>query len=436
MLPEKVLLCLACFQNCFTDPSFDRFVTLMTGWILCISRHTVTGVIGAAGVVGKREHGGFHRFFNTASWNVDDVGLALMALILTLLPENDTVRLTIDDTLARHTGKHIAAGAMHRDPLLSTAKKPFFRFGHQWVVLSIVLAFPSWGKVFSLPVLVRLYRTEKLNKKLGRPHQKKTDLGAQMIGLVAETFVNRAFLVIGDNGYVNRSVIRPLRANIHFMGRGRMDAALYARPNRNKKGRPSVRGQRVASPQWRAKHNRWETIEACIYGRKCKVQVQVFDALWYIVGYNRMLRFVLIRDWPGHKKDDVLVTTDLSMTAEQVIENYCARWSLEETFEWVKGRLGFEDPQNRIEKAVERTAPMALWAYSLVVYWYAQWSQGRRQLPFRIDPWNRHKKNPTFADMLATLRRQGWAVWVSDHAVKGHFDQKHLEPLLDLAANG
>lgn len=435
MLPENFLLCLACFQNCFTGPSFDRFVTLMTGWILCISKHTVTGVIGAAGVVGKREHGGFHRFFNTASWNVDDVGLALMALIVTLLSDNDTVRLTIDDTLARHTGKHIAAGAMHRDPLLSTGKKPFFHFGHQWVVLSVVLAFP-WGKVFSLPVLVRLYRTEKLNKKLGRPHQKKTDLGAHMIGLVAETFANRTFLVIGDNGYVNRSVIRPLPANIHFMGRGRMDAALYARPNRNKKGRPSVRGQRVASPQWRAKHNRWKTVEACIYGRKCKVQVQVFDALWYIVGYDRMLGFVLIRDWPGHKKDDVLVTTDLSMTAEQVIENYCARWSLEETFEWVKGRLGFEDPQNRTEKAVEPTAPMALWAYSLVVYWYAQWSQRRRQLPFRIDPCNRHKKNPTFADMLATLRREGWAVWVSDHAVKGHFDQKHLEPLLDLAANG
>ena len=436
MLPEDFLLCLACFQNCFTVPSFERFVTLMTGWILCISKHTVTGVIRAAGVVGKREHGGFHRFFNTASWNADDVGLALMTLILTLIPDDCTVRLTIDDTLARHTGKHIAGGAMHRDPLLSTGKKPFFHFGHQWVVLSVVLAFPSWDKVFSLPVLVRLYRTEKLNKKLGRPHQKKTDLGDQMIQLVAATFPDRKFLAIGDNAYVNRSVVRPLPANIHLLGRGRMDAALYAQPKRNKKGRPSVRGQRVASPEWRAKHNRFKTIEACIYGRKCKVQVQVFDALWYIVGRDRVLRFVLIRDWPGHKKDDVLVTTDLSMTAEQIIENYCARWSLEETFEWTKGRLGFEDPQNRKEKAVERTAPMALWSYSLVIYWYAKWSRGRRELPFRLDPWNRTKKNPTFADMLATLRRESWTVWVSDRAVKGRFDRKYLEPLLEIAAYG
>jgi hypothetical protein len=436
MLPESFVVCLVCFQDCFTQPSFQRFLTLMTGWILCISKHTVTSVIRAAGVVGKREHGGYHRFFNTAAWSVDDVGLALMRLILTILPDDSIVRLTVDDTLARHTGKHIAAAGMHRDPLLSTAKKPFFHFGHPWVVLSVVFSFCAWSKEFSLPVLVRLYRTEKLNKKLRRPHEKKTQLADEMLQVVAESFSDYQFLIIGDNGYMNRSVIRPLPVNMHFLGRGRMDAALYAQAKRNKKGRPSVRGQRVASPQWRAAHNRWKTIDVCIYGRMCKVKVQLFDALWYIVARDRMLRFVLIRDWPGHKKDDVLVTTDLSMSAEQVIENYCARWSLEETFEWVKGRLGFEDPQNRKEKAVQRTAPMALWAYSLIVYWYAQWSRARRYLPFRIDPWNRTKNYPTFADMLATLRREGWKVFISDRAVKGRFDRKYLEPLLEIAANG
>jgi len=439
MLPENFLLCLVCFQDCFTAPSFQRFLTLMAGWILCTSKHTITGVIRAAGVVGKREHGGYHRFFNTAAWSADEVGLALMALILTLLPKNNRVVLTVDDTLARHTGKHIEGGAMHRDPLLSTGKRPFFHFGHNWVVVAVVFVFLRWGKTFSLPVLVRLYRTEKLNKKLDRPHRKKTELCDEMLQLAAESFPNRKFLVIGDNAYVNRSVIRPLPINIDLLGRGRMDAALYAPPPEKKakqRGRRPVRGARVASPLARAKRKQWKKIEARIYGRICTVKVQVFDAQWYIVGRGRLFRFVLIRDWPGHKKDDVLVTTDLSMSAEQIIESYCMRWSLEETFEWAKGRLGFEDPQNRTEKAVERTAPMALWIYSLVVYWYACWSRGRRHLPFRVDPWNRKKQNPTFADMLATLRRESWTVWISDQAGKTHLDQKYFEPLLEVAVNG
>ena len=272
MLPENFLLCLACFQDCFTAPSFQRFLTLITGWILCTSKHTVTGMIRAAGVAGKREHGGYHRFFNTAAWNADEVGLALMALLLTLLPKNSTVRLTVDDTLARHTGKHIAGGAMHRDPLLSTGKKNFFHFGHNWVVLAVVFAFPRLGKVYSLPVLVRLYRSKKLNKKLGRPHRKKTELANEILQLVAESFPDRKFLVIGDNAYVNRSVIRPLPVNIDLLGRGRMDAALYDPPpekKANQKGRRRVKGARVASPQWRAKHKPWKKVDVCIYGRMC-----------------------------------------------------------------------------------------------------------------------------------------------------------------------
>ena len=89
MLPETFLSCLACFQDCFTAPSFQRFLTLMNGWVLCISKHTITSVIRAAGVVGKREHGGYHRFFNTSAWCVDDVGLSLMRMIVTLLPDNE-----------------------------------------------------------------------------------------------------------------------------------------------------------------------------------------------------------------------------------------------------------------------------------------------------------------------------------------------------------
>ena len=48
MLPESLLGCLSAFENCFTAPSYRRFVTLMHGWLVCIGKHTVTGVMRAA----------------------------------------------------------------------------------------------------------------------------------------------------------------------------------------------------------------------------------------------------------------------------------------------------------------------------------------------------------------------------------------------------
>ena len=117
-------------------------------------------------------------------------------------------------------------------------------------------------------------------------------------------------------------------------------------------------------------------------------------------------------------------------------EGYCERWSIEETFGWAKSRLGLEDPSNRTPRAVERTAPMALWAYSLVICWYAQWAKRRSILPLRFAPWYRGKTTPSFADMLASLRRDCWTIWISDQANKGRLDQKTLAPLLDVVGYG
>jgi len=49
----------------------------------------------------------------------------------------------------------------------------------------------------------------------------------------------------------------------------------------------------------------------------------------------------------------------------------------------------------------------------------------------RFAPWYRNNKAPSFADMLATLRRQSWTLWISDHARVHRIDQNKLEPLLD-----
>jgi DDE superfamily endonuclease len=435
MVPQTLLACLCTFDPCFTAPSFARFVTLMSGWMLCIGKHTVTGVMRAGGVA-DRDASGYHRFFSRGAWLPAEVGRVVLQLVLRLVPRDERVKLTLDDTLARHTGKHIASAGMHRDPLLSTGAKPFFHFGHNWLVLAVAVTLP-WGKTFSLPCLVQLYRTAKTAQRHGLLHVKRTVVAAQMLADLAKYEQKRRFLVFADNAFVNRSIIRELPDGFDLVGRGRMDAALYAPPPTYRgAGRPRVKGKRLHSPEHRARKGRWHKLDVLVYGRPAQVRVQVFDALWYIVGGSRTMRFVLVRDWPGHAKDDVLVCTDLTLSAKDIIEGYCERWSLEETFGWVKSRLGFEDPHNRTEHAVHRTAPMALWAYSIVIVWYAGWARNRKTLPFRQASWYRTKAAPSFADMLATLRRQCWTIWVSDQAKRTRLDQKSLAPLLDVIGYG
>ena len=67
-------------------------------------------------------------------------------------------------------------------------------------------------------------------------------------------------------------------------------------------------------------------------------------------------------------------------------------------------QLGFEQPQGWSRLAVQRTAPTAMLLYSLVVLWFAR--EGHRRYQPLECPWYSSKTDPSFADMLTTLRRE------------------------------
>lgn len=416
----------------------ESFVTLMAGWVLDLRRHTVTEVIRAAGAVGRKHISSYHRFFSRARWTTDEVGLTLADLVVRRFAPKGIIRLVVDDTLGRHTGKRISGASMHRDPLLSTGRRPFFHWGHVWVVLAIEVEL--FDKSWALPVLFRLHRSEKRCKAEKKRYHKLTEEARELVELLAQRYPDRRFELLGDSAYTNATVIKGRPRNVTLIGRGRLDAALYApipTRQRGQMGRPRVRGKRIASPAWwaRRKSTRWEAIDVTVYGRTATVLVRVIDALWYVAAGSDVVRLVMVRDFPGHEKDDVFVSTDPSLSPRHIIESFSRRWSLEVSFHEAKGKLGFEDPQNRTERAVERTAPLALISYSLTVLWYVQAGQRTRAAQLPTLPWYTHKAGTTFSDMLATLRRASWSERLFDPASSTSDLRKRLRPLVDYVAS-
>ena len=145
------------------------------------------------------------------------------------------------------------------------------------------------------------------------------------------------------------------------------------------------------------------------------------------------MRFVLVRGWPGHHCDDVLVCTDLTKDAKDVVWEFCQRWNLEVTFQEVKGKLGFEEPQNRTDRAVERTAPVALWVYTLTVFWYITVGNETPGARAAVVPWY-HKSVPAFSDMLAALRGETWRARLFDPLGFKRGTQKSVASLLHAVA--
>jgi hypothetical protein len=147
----------------------------------------------------------------------------------------------------------------------------------------------------------------------------------------------------------------------------------------------------------------WTQLDFDQFGLHASLQVKTIQGLYYKAGKDRLLTIVLVRDSEGKRPEQMFYCTKLEWTAQQILSAYACRWAIECTFENSKQFLGLEDPANRLPQAVARTAPMALIIYSLIVVWFHKTGHHHLRFPFR--PWYTKKQEPSFADLLTTLRR-------------------------------
>jgi hypothetical protein len=414
------------FSRVFTAPTYQTFVAIVAGWVLSQRHRFITEVIFSSGNVGHGHWSRFHRFFSHAAWDIDTFSLGLAKLVVTILAPGAIFLWAVDDTLCRKRGLTLYGAGMHYDPLISSRTKALVSWGHDWVVLCLIIVHPWWAptKVFALPIAARLYinrqgltKGKKSKGKSSRTkskakadpnHRTRPELALELIKLVAQWFPDDEIIMLGDSAYGGRSVLSHLPPNVHLLSRVAPNAALdqVAPPRRpGQRGPSRKKGNRLPGmAEWAADPNQtWTRLDFDQFGLHAALEVKMIQGLYYKAGRDRLLTLVLVRDKEGKRLDQMFYCTKLDWTAQQVLSTYAYRWAIECTFEYPKQFLGLEDPANRLPKAVERTAPMAMFLYTIVVVWFHRTGHQFVHFPFR--PWYPHKEETSFADILTTLRR-------------------------------
>lgn len=394
--------------------AFGMFQLMVGAWIVCLGRRTISRVWETTGHSLLRNHAAAFRLFSEAAWNWDEVcRIQLLAIIAWLVP-GMRLWVVVDDTLCHKRGAKVAFGGIFLDAVLSTKRHKVFRFGNNWVLLGIVVQLPfRKDRYFCLPGLWRVY--QKRGKQAPRKHRTKSQLAAEVVNQMARWFPAHKILVVGDCAYVGRHLLKGREANVEVIGPIRWDASLTM-PLDPRASRRRKKGARLPTPaEMLTNDRRWPGEERELSfpkGTRRLVVKVVQNVCWYQAAGPQPVQLVLIRDPAGQWRDEALVSTDQSLTPEEIITGYCRRWSVEVAFCDGKQMLGFHDPQVWCPHSVERAAPMSWFVGSLVVLWYAVEGHKLEQAQ-RHRPWYRHKPQPTFADMLATCRLHLWRHWLN-----------------------
>lgn len=414
-LPLELMELIVAFAPAFSQRVFAHAQVLLVGAILAPGTRTVSAVLRVMGMSEERCFLRYHRVLSRAVWS----GLAGSRILLGLLIQAFAARgplvLALDDTIERRRGVKIRARGIYRDPVRASHGHFVKASGLRW--LSLMLLTPiGWAqRTWALPFLTVLCPSARYYTGLGRAHRTLLQRAAAMLHLVRRWHPTRVLVVVADSSFAALEFLGAVRPHAWVITRLRLDAALYApapvrRPGQP--GRPRRKGARLptlqrllADPQ-----TAWQTATlAHWYGHGSRaVEFVSHTAVWYHAGQPVVpLRWVLVRDPRGQFRPQAFLCTHPAADPAQILQWFVLRWQTEVTFEEARAHLGVETQRQWSDKAIARTTPLLLGLYALVTL-LADRLIGRRTLPVRAAAWY-IKRQPTFSDALALVRRCCWA---------------------------
>jgi DDE superfamily endonuclease len=416
-VPDFAVPVLSTFRPTFSTPTYHRFLVLMLGALLTTGRQTITNILRTVRHHGQGHLSSYHRVFSQRRWSMWALARLLITFLLDHVVPPGPVLLAGDDTVAERPGPKVFGKGRHRDGVRSTHGYTAYRWGHKWVVLSVMVKLPFAVRPWALPILVALYRSPEWDQTHGMRHRTPGHLARLLLARLMRWFPERQFIFVGDSSDGTSETARFCRKHRHqltLVSKFYGDAALYEPPpprTRRTMGRPRVKGQKLASPQEVVGNTAERTrLTVAWYGGSTRdIEVVTGTGHWYRIGEDLVeVRWVYVHDCTATHRDEYFFTTDITMMPQQMVACYTQRWSIETTFQECREYLKLESTKGYGQHTVLRFTPCLFGLYTIVVLLYLQLPSSFNML--RVVFWQ-GKSTVTFSDMLTCVRRALWQQW-------------------------
>lgn len=426
----------------------ERARTLALSALTCLGRHTLSGLLCAAGQQ-FHDWSAPYRLFererldSEALWRVP-----LHGVLQALQPASPVVAL-LDDTLIRKRGHRIAGTSWRRDPL-----GPHFADNFIWAsrFLQISLALPEHpaaavSAARAIPVDLQHAPSPRKPSRRADPAGPEwqswraasaasaiSRRGAERLAHLRETLdqcpggAGRPLLVCADATFTNRTVLRDLPPRTTLIGRIRKDARLYALPpaaeENHGRGRHRCYGQRLPTPEQLRRDEAipWTTVQAFAAGNVHDFDLKFISPLrWKQAGGECQLSLLIVRPMAyrlrkgahlSYRNPAYLISSDLTLAPQQILQAYLWRWEIELNFRDEKTLLGFGQPQVRSDPAVRTTATFFVFVYALLLLALENCQLAHSPLPRprwqRPRPRRPHSRITT-PQAISLLRAELWA---------------------------
>ena len=315
-------------------PAFSRTRTFL--WFAvalaatCV-RGDLLGVTSLVRALGLQEHC-YDRLldcFHSRALDVEGltrrwVGLVLATLKPLLYTVQGRIVLVADGIKVGKTGRKMpAVKKLHQESDNNT--KPEYIFGHSCQAVGLIVR--AAGSFLAVHLACRIHEGVVFTNRDQR------SLLDKLVLLVNALAVTLPFYMVADTYYAAANIIRPLlKAGQHLVAAVRSNAVAYEAapvPTTPQRGRPRVYGAKIKLKTLFNEPAAFISAPSPIYGEKNVVlRYRLIDLCWRPIGC--LVRFVLVIHPDRGRK--ILLSTDLSLAALQIIELFGVRFKIEVSF--------------------------------------------------------------------------------------------------------
>lgn len=362
--------------------------------LLCLGRHTLTGVIGTAGRL-FCDWTADYRLYSEQRIDPMKLFVPVRQALTAGLGAGKPIVVALDDTRLRKSGRKTHGVKYTRDPMGPPFHVNFIK-AQRFIQISMASPADS-GMARMIPIdFVHAPAPQKPRKNadektLERFRNAKREMALPKVGADRLTLLrkamdndgqqNRPLWAVVDGGYTNRTFIKRLPPETVMVGRIRADARLYQLPetSQGKPGRNRVYGKRAPTPEKLRQDDAvpWQRIEAFAAGKIHNFKIKTLSPLrWRPAGKEHLLRLIVIAPLGYrltkhskmlYRKPAYLICTDSDVSIQEALQAYVWRWDIEVNFRDEKTLLGVGQAQVRHQKSVETVPAVAVAAYAMLL---------------------------------------------------------------------
>ena len=336
--------------------SVGTFIELLLGAMLSPSGF----VTEAYWMLNMRNHWtSYYKWLQKGRWSWLALARQFLRLILKLVG-TQSVYLVIDDTLVLRSSKKAPASHIHHQHGNKPNLSQFVR-GQCWVSLAMIGKRAN-GDPVSLPILNRLIPSVSNTGKLVAANT----LIRAIQGLLKEKTVT----VLVDAWYMRRIFIESMVAKgVHVTGQVRIDTRLYDEPPKRVspgRGRPRKYGGQITKN--RLVHFKKKIVSLILYGKEQQVRyrTRLVKARFLNGQLVRAVWCELLNDEGEWSAVRLLISTNTQLSAEEVIQDYGMRWSIETMFNQLKLAWGLKEAWQQTRQCLHRWVHITSIGYGLL----------------------------------------------------------------------